>query len=175
MKLGELIKRIIAMVAGVLVYVSMAFTFISLRLEAPVVGSTTTGCGFNDWLDLVNNASEYTDWGGWWSFAKIMYIISFVVAGLLILSIVVQFFVKNNALDLAVKILGIALIVLAVLGFGSYLIGQFSSATNTEVGYSSTYLPSAGIIVMTIAGISAGIVSLMFKSQSEKKSKRKKK
>ena len=172
MKLGELIKRIVTLVASAFVFISLAFPFVTYSAANDI---TNIDYSFSDWMDTIANANN--DWIGWWKVAEVLYIIALVVAGLLILAVVCQFFFKDNRLNSAVRILGISLIVLMVLAFGCYLIGQISSSSTIEIvgeKVTSTYKPLSGMIVMLISGLIAGTGALLLKETSSKKSKKRK-
>lgn len=158
MKTKGMISRIICIIFSALVYVSLAFTFIASTSK--VLNKTiTTEISFSDWWDMTSEATA--DCFNWWKIAQVLYIVLFVLAGLLIIGTIIQFFVKNKYLNLSVKIAGILTLIIAILSAVFNILGQLAVTNELNLGEYFSMIPHVGMVVMAIAGIVAGSLGIV--------------
>ena len=147
----SLILKIVAIVAGVLSFVGMAFKF--LAISSKQVSSFSESLSMNDWFDLIDLGSDAPeamrpDWLGAWQTARVFMWIALIAVAVVAVICVLKFFLNMGILNLLMKIAGIVGIVCSLVFIIAMFVGCFQ-ATSDMV----SYLPNAGPYVIAIAGL----------------------
>lgn len=147
----SLILKIVAIVAGVLSFVGMAFKFVAISSKQ--VSSFSESLSMNDWFDLIDLGSDAPeamrpDWLGAWQTARVFMWIALIAVAVVAVICVLKFFLNMGILNLLMKIAGIVGIVCSLVFIIAMFVGCFQ-ATSDMV----SYLPNAGPYVIAIAGL----------------------
>ena len=147
----SLILKIVAIVAGVLSFVGMAFKFVAISSKQ--VSSFSESLSMNDWFDWIDLGSDAPeamrpDWLGAWQTARVFMWIALIAVAVVAVICVLKFFLNMGILNLLMKIAGIVGIVCALVFIIAMFVGCFQ-ATSDMV----SYLPNAGPYVIAIAGL----------------------
>ena len=147
----SLILKIVAIVAGVLSFVGMAFKFVAISSRQ--VSSFSESASMNDWFDLIDLGSDAPeamrpDWLGAWQTARVFMWIALIAVAVVAVICVLKFFLNMGILNLLMKIAGIVGIVCSLVFIIAMFVGCFQ-ATSDMV----SYLPNAGPYVIAIAGL----------------------
>lgn len=147
----SLILKIVAIVAGVLSFVGMAFKFVAISSKQ--VSSFSESASMNDWFDLIDLGSDAPeamrpDWLGAWQTARVFMWIALIAVAVVAVICVLKFFLNMGILNLLMKIAGIVGIVCSLVFIIAMFVGCFQ-ATSDMV----SYLPNAGPYVIAIAGL----------------------
>lgn len=147
----SLILKIVAIVAGVLSFVGMAFKFVAISSKQ--VSSFSESASMNDWFDLIDFGSDAPeamrpDWLGAWQTARVFMWIALIAVAVVAVICVLKFFLNMGILNLLMKIAGIVGIVCSLVFIIAMFVGCFQ-ATSDMV----SYLPNAGPYVIAIAGL----------------------
>ena len=146
----SLILKIVAIVAGVLSFVGMAFKF--LAISSKQVSSFSESLSMNDWFDLIDFGSDAPEamrpWLGAWQTARVFMWIALIAVAVVAVICVLKFFLNMGILNLLMKIAGIVGIVCSLVFIIAMFVGCFQ-ATSDMV----SYLPNAGPYVIAIAGL----------------------
>lgn len=147
----SLILKIVAIVAGVLSFVGMAFKFVTASSKQ--VSSISESASMNDWFDMIDLGSDVPeamrpDWLGAWQTARVFMWIALIAVAVVAVICVLKFFLNMGILNLLIKIAGIVGIVCSLVFIIAMFVGCFQ-ATSDMV----SYLPNAGPYVIAIAGL----------------------
>lgn len=147
----SLILKIVAIVAGVLSFVGMAFKFVAISSKQ--VSSFSESLSMNDWFDWIDLGSDAPeamrpDWLGAWQTARVFMWIALIAVAVVAVICVLKFFLNMGILNLLMKIAGIVGIVCSLVFIIAMFVGCFQ-ATSDMV----SYLPNAGPYVIAIAGL----------------------
>lgn len=147
----SLILKIVAIVAGVLSFVGMAFKFVTASSKQ--VSSISESASMNDWFDSIDIGSDAPeamrpDWLGAWQTARVFMWIALIAVAVVAVICVLKFFLNMGILNLLMKIAGIVGIVCSLVFIIAMFVGCFQ-ATSDMV----SYLPNAGPYVIAIAGL----------------------
>lgn len=147
----SLILKIVAIVAGVLSFVGMAFKFVTASSRQ--VSSLSESASMNDWFDSIDLGSDAPeamrpDWLGAWQTARVFMWIALIAVAVVAVICVLKFFLNMGILNLLMKIAGIVGIVCSLVFIIAMFVGCFQ-ATSDMV----SYLPNAGPYVIAIAGL----------------------
>lgn len=147
----SLILKIVAIVAGVLSFVGMAFKFVAISSKQ--VSSFSESASMNDWFDMIDLGSDAPeamrpDWLGAWQTARVFMWIALIAVAVVAVICVLKFFLNMSILNLLMKIAGIVGIVCSLVFIIAMFVGCFQ-ATSDMV----SYLPNAGPYVIAIAGL----------------------
>ena len=147
----SLILKIVAIVAGVLSFVGMAFKFVTASSRQ--VSSLSESISMNDWFDSIDLGSDAPeamrpDWLGAWQTARVFMWIALIAVAVVAVICVLKFFLNMGILNLLMKIAGIVGIVCSLVFIIAMFVGCFQ-ATSDMV----SYLPNAGPYVIAIAGL----------------------
>lgn len=147
----SLILKIVAIVAGVLSFVGMAFKFVTASSKQ--VSSISESASMNDWFDSIDLGSDAPeamrpDWLGAWQTARVFMWIALIAVAVVAVICVLKFFLNMGILNLLMKIAGIVGIVCSLVFIIAMFVGCFQ-ATSDMV----SYLPNAGPYVIAIAGL----------------------
>lgn len=160
MKGKSLALRICTMVFSALTFVVFAFDHILFALTTGNK-STTTGISWSEWSDFL--AKNTSDEGIWFQIARIMVIITIVLACIALVCALLQIFLNSKVLNLIAKIVGIVLVVVSILVLVFTILGTIATASsNTILGttISSIYFPNIGVGYITVMGIVAGALTI---------------
>lgn len=146
----SLILKIVAIVAGVLSFVGMAFKFVAISSKQ--VSSFSESLSMNDWFDWIDLGSDAPEamrpWLGAWQTARVFMWIALIAVAVVAVICVLKFFLNMGILNLLMKIAGIVGIVCSLVFIIAMFVGCFQ-ATSDMV----SYLPNAGPYVIAIAGL----------------------
>lgn len=147
----SLILKIVAIVAGVLSFVGMAFKFVAISSRQ--VSSFSESASMNDWFDLIDLGSDAPeamrpDWLGAWQTARVFMWIALIAVAVVAVICVLKFFLNMGILNLLMKIAGIVGIVCSLVFIIAMFVGCFQATTDMV-----SYLPNAGPYVIAIAGL----------------------
>lgn len=147
----SLILKIVAIVAGVLSFVGMAFKFVAISSKQ--VSSISESLSMKDWFDMIDLGSDVSeamrlDWLGAWQTARVFMWIALIAVAVVAVICVLKFFLNMGILNLLMKIAGIVGIVCSLVFIIAMFVGCFQ-ATSDMV----SYLPNAGPYVIAIAGL----------------------
>ncbi len=147
----SLILKIVAIVAGVLSFVGMAFKFITTSSRQ--ISDLSESASMSDWFDSIDLGSDAPeamrpDWLGAWQTARVFMWIALIAVAVVAVICVLKFFLNMGILNLLIKIAGIVGIVCSLVFIIAMFVGCFQ-ATSDMV----SYLPNAGPYVIAIAGL----------------------
>lgn len=147
----SLILKIVAIVAGVLSFVGMAFKFVTASSKQ--VSSISESASMNDWFDSIDIGSDAPeamrpDWLGAWQTARVFMWIALIAVAVVAVICVLKFFLNMGILNLLIKIAGIVGIVCSLVFIIAMFVGCFQ-ATSDMI----SCLPNAGPYVIAIAGL----------------------
>ena len=146
----SLILKIVAIVAGVLSFVGMAFKF--LAISSKQVSSFSESASMSDWFDTIDMGAELPEamrpWLGAWQTARVFMWIALIAVAVVAVICVLKFFLNMGILNLLIKIAGIVGIVCSLVFIIAMFVGCFQ-ATSDMV----SCLPNAGPYVIAIAGL----------------------
>lgn len=142
-KTKSIILKSAAIFANLFALISLAFgaIFTQTSLGGNTFKSESTSYG--DWFELVNN-SNYDIWKA----SEAFLIISIIVLSLIVIGIVLQFFINNKALNLAIKILSIVGMLVVLLAFVLMLVGCIDNSSDFV-----QIIPAAGSWLFVIFGL----------------------
>lgn len=147
----SLILKIVAIVAGVLSFVGMAFKFVTASSRQ--VSSLSESISMNDWFDSIDLGSDAPeamrpDWLGAWQTARVFMWIALIAVAVVAVICVLKFFLNMGILNLLMKIAGIVGIVCSLVFIIAMFVGCFQATSDM-----SSCLPNAGPYVIAIAGL----------------------
>ena len=147
----SLILKIVAIVAGVLSFVGMAFKFVTVSSRQ--VSSLSESASMNDWFDSIDIGSDAPeamrpDWLGAWQTARVFMWIALIAVAVVAVICVLKFFLNMGILNLLMKIAGIVGIVCSLVFIIAMFVGCFQATSDIV-----SYLPNAGPYVIAIAGL----------------------
>lgn len=146
----SLILKIVAIVAGVLSFVGMAFKFITTSSRQ--ISDLSESASMSDWFDTIDMGAELPEamrpWLGAWQTARVFMWIALIAVAVVAVICVLKFFLNMGILNLLIKIAGIVGIVCSLVFIIAMFVGCFR-ATSDMV----SYLPNAGPYVIAIAGL----------------------
>ena len=146
----SLILKIVAIVAGVLSFVGMAFKFITTSLRQN--SDLSESASMSDWFDTIDMGAELPEamrpWLGAWQTARVFMWIALIAVAVVAVICVLKFFLNMGILNLLIKIAGIVGIVCSLVFIIAMFVGCFQ-ATSDMV----SCLPNAGPYVIAIAGL----------------------
>lgn len=147
----SLILKIVAIVAGVLSFVGMAFKFVTASSRQ--VSSLSESISMNDWFDSIDLGSDAPeamrpDWLGAWQTARVFMWIALIAVAVVAVICVLKFFLNMGILNLLMKIAGIVGIVCSLVFIIAMFVGCFQATSDIV-----SYLPNAGPYVIAIAGL----------------------
>lgn len=142
-KTKSIILRSAAIFANLFALISLAFG--AIFTQSSLGGNTfkSESTSYGDWFELVNN-SNYDIWKA----SEAFLIISIIVLSLIVIGIVLQFFINNKALNLAIKILSIVGMLVVLLAFVLMLVGCIDNSSD----FVQT-IPAAGSWLFVIFGL----------------------
>lgn len=142
-KTKSIILKSAAIFANLFALISLAFgaIFTQTSLGGNTFKSESTSYG--DWFELVNNSNYDT-----WKASEAFLIISIIVLSLIVIGIVLQFFINNKALNLAIKILSIVGMLVVLLAFVLMLVGCIDNSSDFV-----QIIPAAGSWLFVIFGL----------------------
>lgn len=147
----SLILSIVSIALAVLTFVSLAFNFLSAKTE--VLGVTkTTNYNLAGWMDRINFYKDAEGVVGW-NVGKVFMIITLVVVGLLAVALLVNLFVKNKYLTLAIKVLSVLTVVVALVFFISTLVGCGKLSNDA-----TTYIANFAVYAIAITSLASAVV-----------------
>lgn len=147
----SLILKIVAIVAGVLSFVGMAFKFITTSSRQ--ISDLSESASMSDWFDTIDMGAELSDamrpdWLGAWQTARVFMWIALIAVAVVAVICVLKFFLNMGILNLLIKIAGIVGIVCSLVFIIAMFVGCFQ-ATSDMI----SCLPNAGPYVIAIAGL----------------------
>lgn len=147
----SLILKIVAIVAGVLSFVGMAFKFVTASSKQ--VSSISESASMSDWFDTIDMGAELSDamrpdWLGAWQTARVFMWIALIAVAVVAVICVLKFFLNMGILNLLMKIAGIVGIVCSLVFIIAMFVGCFQATSDIV-----SYLPNAGPYVIAIAGL----------------------
>ena len=147
----SLILKIVAIVAGVLSFVGMAFKFVAISSRQ--VSSFSESASMNDWFDWIDLGSDAPeamrpDWLGAWQTARVFMWIALIAVAVVAVICVLKFFLNMGILNLLMKIAGIVGIVCSLVFIIAMFVGCVQGTTDAI-----SMLPNAGPYVIAIAGL----------------------
>lgn len=147
----SLILKIVAIVAGVLSFVGMAFKFVTVSSRQ--VSNLSESASMNDWFDSIDIGSDAPeamrpDWLGAWQTARVFMWIALIAVAVVAVICVLKFFLNMGILNLLMKIAGIVGIVCSLVFIIAMFVGCFQATSDIV-----SYLPNAGPYVIAIAGL----------------------
>ncbi len=142
-KTKSIILRSAAIFANLFALISLAFG--AIFTQSSLGGNTfkSESTSYGDWFELVNN-SNYDIWKA----SEAFLIISIIVLSLIVIGIVLQFFINNKALNLAIKILSIVGMLVVLLAFVLMLVGCIDNSSDFV-----QIIPAAGSWLFVIFGL----------------------
>ena len=142
-KTKSIILKSAAIFANLFALISLAFG--AIFTQSSLGGNTfkSESTSYGDWFELVNN-SNYDIWKA----SEAFLIISIIVLSLIVIGIVLQFFINNKALNLAIKILSIVGMLVVLLAFVLMLVGCIDNSSD----FVQT-IPAAGSWLFVIFGL----------------------
>lgn len=143
LKTKSIILKSAAIFANLFALISLAFG--AIFTQSSLGGNTfkSESTSYGDWFELVNN-SNYDIWKA----SEAFLIISIIVLSLIVIGIVLQFFINNKALNLAIKILSIVGMLVVLLAFVLMLVGCIDNSSD----FVQT-IPAAGSWLFVIFGL----------------------
>ncbi len=147
----SLILKIVAIVAGVLSFVGMAFKFITTSSRQ--ISDLSESASMSDWFDTIDMGAELPeamrpDWLGAWQTARVFMWIALIAVAVVAVICVLKFFLNMGILNLLMKIAGIVGIVCSLVFIIAMFVGCFQATSDMD-----SYLPNAGPYVIAIAGL----------------------
>ena len=143
LKTKSIILKSAAIFANLFALISLAFG--AIFTQSSLGGNTfkSESTSYGDWFELVNN-SNYDIWKA----SEAFLIISIIVLSLIVIGIVLQFFINNKALNLAIKILNIVGMLVVLLAFVLMLVGCIDNSSDFV-----QIIPAAGSWLFVIFGL----------------------
>ena len=146
----SLILKIVAIVAGVLSFVGMAFKFITTSSRQ--ISDLSESASMSDWFDTIDMGAELPEamrpWLGAWQTARVFMWIALIAVAVVAVICVLKFFLNMGILNLLIKIAGIVGIVCSLVFIIAMFVGCFQATSDM-----SSCLPNAGPYVIAIAGL----------------------
>ena len=142
-KTKSIILKSAAIFANLFALISLAFG--AIFTQSSLGGNTfkSESTSYGDWFELVNNSNYDT-----WKASEAFLIISIIVLSLIVIGIVLQFFINNKALNLAIKILSIVGMLVVLLAFVLMLVGCIDNSSDFV-----QIIPAAGSWLFVIFGL----------------------
>ena len=134
--LYSFILAVVSVLTGILAFVSLAFKVFAKQVTKVTLGSNaldpeSADVSFKNWLDMLK--TDGTENGlGWLKTARVFLIITLVLVAIAAILAVVNFFVKNKYLNIALTVVGGLAIVSALVMLITLLVGSGMATKNAE-------------------------------------------